>query len=56
MNRGRYNIPAENNREVITLKKFCNDCRKDSQSCEMDPSSCLEKASIYRKYVRIKQE
>ena len=56
MNGSKYRVPAQDNREVVTLKKFCSDCREDPENCEMEPSSCLEEASIYRKFARIKKD
>ncbi|GEM_PF-5732903 len=56
MNGSKYRVPEEDNREVITLKKFCADCKNDPQKCEQEPSSCLEEANIYRKFTKIKRE
>ncbi|MFW6026739.1 MAG: hypothetical protein ACOCRX_10390 [Candidatus Woesearchaeota archaeon] len=54
MNNAKYNSPRKVDRIEVTRERFCKDCEKDRETCDQNVSQCLNNATLYKQFARIK--
>ena len=56
MNNAKYKLPKKVDREKISQKKFCNDCKKDKKDCQKEIKDCIKEATLYEKFIKIRKD
>ncbi|MFW6017108.1 MAG: hypothetical protein ACOCRK_11770 [bacterium] len=53
MNTSKYVTPRKINRDVVSLKTFCSDCKRDEMECDMNVIDCIKEAGLYKEFTKI---
>ena len=56
MNTAKYKLPQKVDREEVSQKKFCNDCKKNKIDCKKEIEACIKEANLYEKFIKIRKD
>ena len=56
MNRAKYKLPQKVDRDKVSQKKFCNDCKENKKDCKKEIRDCIKEATLYEKFIKIRKD